>query len=129
MRIVKSVLVNTQVVAFTGLVATLLLTAAPASAQSKIPRSEWSHCRATLTGETPGSRINLRSGPSINYQQEGYGLVGDLVVILRESGGTHFDLAAAKDRLGSSWYRVGFSESGARGWVREDFVTIECLGT
>ncbi len=128
MRIVKSVLVKIQVVAFTGLVATLMLPAAPASAQSKIPDSEMSYCAAKLTGQTPGSRINLRSGPGTNYQQNGYGLVGDSVHILQKPGGTPRDLAFAKDRQGATWYRVGFPKSGARGWVRQDFMTPECFG-
>ena len=127
MRIVKSVLVKTQVVTFIGLVATLMLSAAPASAQSRIPDSEMSYCAATLIGKTPGSRINLRSGPSTNYQGQGYGLVGDSVHILRRSGGTPQDLAAAKDTQGSTWYRVGFPESGARGWIRQDFIRAECF--
>ncbi|MEP0791442.1 MULTISPECIES: SH3 domain-containing protein [Cyanophyceae] len=127
MRIVKNVLVNTQVVTLTGLVATLMLSAAPASAQSKIPQREMSYCMATLTGQTPGARVNLRSGPGTNYQQKGYGLVGDRVHILRESGGTPQDLAVVENRQGFSWYRVGFPKSGARGWVRGDFMTPECF--
>ncbi len=127
MRIVKSVLVKTQVVVFIGLVATLMLSAAPASAQSKIPDSEMSYCAATLIGKTSGSRINLRSGPSRNYQEQGYGVVGDSVHILKKLGGTPQDLAAAKDTQGSTWYRVGFPKSGARGWVHQDFIRAECF--
>ncbi len=128
MRIVKSVLVKTQVVVFTGLIiATLMLSAAPASAQSKIPDSEMSYCAATLIGKTSGSRINLRSGPSRNYQEQGYGVVGDSVHILKKLGGTPQDLAAAKDTQGSTWYRVGFPKSGARGWVHQDFIRAECF--
>jgi hypothetical protein len=96
MRTVKNVLIKTQVVAFTGLVATLMLPAAPASAQSKIPDSEMSYCAAKLTGQTPGSRINLRSGPGTNYQQNGYGVVGDSVHILQKPGGTPRDLASPR---------------------------------
>jgi hypothetical protein len=127
MRIVKSVLVKTQVVSFIGLVATSMLSVAPASAQSRIPKNEMSYCAATLIGKTPGSRINLRSGPSTNYQEQGYGLVGDRVHLLRSSGGTPQDLATAKDTQGSTWYRVGFPESGARGWIRQDFISRECF--
>jgi hypothetical protein len=127
MRIVKNVLVNTRVVAFTGLVATLMLSVAPASAQSEIPQSEMSYCMGTLTGETPGSRINLRSDASINSQPEGYGLVGDRVHILRYPRGTPQDLFIVEDSQGSSWYYVGFPESGARGWIREDFISPECF--
>ena len=128
MRIVKDVLVKAQVVAFTGLVVTLMLSAAPASAQSKIPDSEMSYCAATLVGKTPGTRINLRSGPGTNYKQQGYGLVGDSVHLLKKPGGTPRDKAIATDRQGATWYKVGFPKSGARGWVREDFMTPECFG-
>jgi len=128
MRTVKNVLIKTQVVALTGLVATLMLPVAPASAQSKIPDSEMSYCAATLIGQTPGARINLRSGPGTNYQQKGYGLVGDSVHILKKPGGTPRDKAIATDRQGATWYKVGFPKSGVRGWVRQDFMTFECFG-
>lgn len=125
---VKSVFsINTQLVAFGGLVATLMLSAAPASAQSRIPQNEMSYCMATLTARDSGAQINLRSGPGTNYQQQGYGLVGDRVHILREPGGSAQDLAVAEDRQGASWYRVGFPRSGARGWIIADFLTPECF--
>lgn len=126
MRIVKNLLVNTQVVAFSGLVATLMLSIAPAFAQSQIPSSKMSYCLARLTGETPGSQINLRSGPGTDYQQKGYGLVGDRVRILRSPGGNSQDLLIGEDSQGFSWYAVGFPESGATGWVRKDFISLEC---
>uniref|UniRef100_A0A0C1R0Y9 SH3b domain-containing protein n=1 Tax=Tolypothrix bouteillei VB521301 TaxID=1479485 RepID=A0A0C1R0Y9_9CYAN len=110
-----------------GLIATLTVSALPASAQqSKIARSEMSYCMATLIGQEYGSRINLRSGPGTNFPDKGYGLVGDRVHILREVGGSPRDLATV-ERQGSVWYRVGFPKSGARGWVREDFISPECF--
>lgn len=117
--------VNTQLVAFSGLFA-VLLSAVPASAQSKIPQSEMSYCMATLLGQTPGARINLRSGPHLNYQQRGYGLVGDRVHILRKRGGSAQDLEVVENRQGD-WYRVGFPKSGARGWIRGDLLQPECF--
>ena len=110
------------------LTATLLLTATPAPAQSKIPDREQSYCMATLTAETPGSRINLRSGPSTNYQQQGYGLAGDRVHMLRSiPNGDPNTLATGQDGQGFDWYRVGFPKSGARGWIRADFLMPECF--
>lgn len=68
---------------------------------------------ATLTGSTPGSRVNVRSAPSTQADTPHYGLVGDRVFLLEQAQGTD----------GSLWYRVRF-ESGAEGWVRGDFVQI-----
>ncbi|WP_207713964.1 SH3 domain-containing protein [Scytonema sp. UIC 10036] len=117
---------RTQLVALSGLIATLIVSALPASAQqSRIARSEMSFCMATLIGQEYGSRINLRSGPGTDFPEKGYGLVGDRVHILRKAGGIPQDLAAV-ERRGSVWYRVGFPKSGARGWVREDFISPEC---
>lgn len=127
MKIVKSILVKTQVVAFTGLIATLMLSVAPASAQSKILQSERSSCTAKLIGKTPGTRINLRSGPGTNYQRQGYGLVGDLVEVLPDPDSDSQDFLKALDNQGSLWYGISFPKSGAEGWVRQDFIsTIKC---
>ncbi len=119
----------TKCVAIAGtLFTTLLLTAGTATAQSKIPEREQSYCMATLTAETPGSQINLRSGPSANYQKQGYGLVGDRVHLLRSiPNGDANTLAVNQDRQGFDWYRVGFPKSGARGWIRADFLMPECF--
>ncbi|MEC4819089.1 MAG: SH3 domain-containing protein [Scytonema sp. PMC 1069.18] len=118
---------KTQLVAFSGLIATLMVSALPASAQtSKIARSEMSYCMATLIGQRYGSRVNLRSGPGTDFPDKGYGLVGDRVHILRKVGGTAQDLAAV-ERRGSVWYRVGFPSSGARGWIHSDFISPECF--
>lgn len=91
-------------------------------AQHTFP-NERSHCRATLTADTPNSRITLRSGPGTNYQSLGYGLAGDRVYVLTLSPPeTDYE----KDAQGSGWYRVGFPGSGAKGWIREDFLRVRC---
>lgn len=64
-----------------------------------------------LSGSVPGSQVNVRSAPSLDADTPHYGLVGDSVVVLD----------SAVDRSGSVWYSVQF-QSGATGWVREDFV-------
>jgi SH3-like domain-containing protein len=69
---------------------------------------------ALLIGNEPGSRINVRSAPSLNASSPHYGLVGDRVTVIR------FTTGAAGDR----WYYIRFS-SGAEGWVRADFVQID----
>lgn len=124
---IKSIFSIKKLVACSGLISTLMLSALPASAaQSKIPQREQSYCQAILTGQDSGARINLRSGPGTNFAQKGYGLVGDRVHILRRVGGRAKDLAVVQNRRGDSWYRVGFPVSGARGWIHGDFLSPEC---
>ena len=92
-------------------------------AQHTFP-NERSHCRATLSANEPNSRITLRSLPGSNYRSLGYGLVGDRVQVLTLSP-TEVDYE--KDRQGNGWYRVGFPKSGAKGWIREDFLRVQCI--
>ena len=66
---------------------------------------------ATLIAQDQGSRINVRSAPSTTAAAPHYGLAGDRVEITRSSMG----------RDGYQWFYVQFS-SGAKGWVRSDFV-------
>lgn len=63
---------------------------------------------AVLIGQTPGSQVNVRSGPSIQANTPSYDLVGDRVQVLR-----------AIVNEGNAWYSVKFP-SGAQGWIRGD---------
>jgi len=74
---------------------------------TEFPRS------AQIVGQTPGSRVNLRSTPSTSASSPSYGLVGDQVVALQQARGDD----------GRIWYFVEFS-SKATGWVREDFIDL-----
>jgi len=67
---------------------------------------------AQLIAASPEARINLRSQPSTEAAAQGYGLVGDAVDLLRQVSGTD----------GYGWYYVEFDQSGAKGWIREDFI-------
>lgn len=67
---------------------------------------------AQLIAASPEAQINLRSQPSTEAEAQGYGLVGDGVQLLRQVPGTD----------GYDWYYVQFDQSGAKGWVREDFI-------
>ena len=98
------------------------ISATEAFAQHTFP-SERSHCVATLTANNPNSRINLRSGAGTNHRYLGYGLVGDNVYVLTNRP-PEFDYEF--DNRGYGWIRVGFPVSGARGWIREDFLNVEC---
>ncbi|MDX2242034.1 MAG: GW dipeptide domain-containing protein [Leptolyngbyaceae cyanobacterium bins.302] len=66
---------------------------------------------ATLIAQNPNSRINVRSTPSPSAASPHYGLAGDRVDVMRATVG--------KDQY--MWNYVKFS-SGAKGWVRGDFV-------
>ena len=68
---------------------------------------------AVLTGQQPGSRINVRSQPTTASASRHYGLVGDRVETLDQTQGED----------GYNWYYVRF-RSGAEGWVRQDFVRV-----
>lgn len=85
--------------------------------------NERSQCQATLTATNRNSRITLRSGPGTNYRSVGYGLVGDRVYVLTVIPP---EVDYQKDRQGYGWYRVGFPRSGAKGWIREDFLRVQC---
>lgn len=65
-----------------------------------------------LYADDPNSRIRLRSRPSTNAPDKGYGLVGDRVKVLETTKGQH----------DYTWYKVRFPNSGAIGWVRGDLI-------
>jgi SH3-like domain-containing protein len=66
---------------------------------------------ATLTSQNPNSRINVRSAPTTLASSPHYGFSGDRVEVLR--------FITSQDHYG--WNYVQF-QSGAKGWVRGDFV-------
>lgn len=68
---------------------------------------------AVLTGRDYGSRVNVRSAPTINSSSPHYGLVGDRVYVLGKVPGTD----------SYTWYYVRFP-SGAKGWIRGDLVSV-----
>lgn len=67
---------------------------------------------ATLIARESGSRINVRSQPTVTATAPHYGLAGDRVVVTR----------AVMGRDNYQWNYVKFP-SGAAGWVRGDFVS------
>ncbi|HTL88707.1 MAG TPA: serine/threonine protein kinase, partial [Leptolyngbya sp.] len=54
--------------------------------KSEFPRS------AQLIGQTPGSRVNLRSAPSNRASSPSYGLVGDQVTVIQQARGDDSNL-------------------------------------
>ena len=91
------------------------------SAQVPIAQNdgEWKNQSAYLRANDPGSRINIRSRPSVASSSPHYGFPGDRVTVLDRSTTTND---------GYVWYRVRFVESGADGWVRGDLIAIDYNG-
>ncbi len=67
-----------------------------------------------LTADDPDSQINLRSTPTASGKRLGYGLVGDRVEVADKTTAEGYD-----------WYKVRFPKSGAKGWIRGDFVSVD----
>ena len=69
---------------------------------------------ATLTSNTAGSRIRVRSAPTTQASAPHYGFAGDRVQVLWSTQG----------RDNYTWRYVKFNQSGAEGWIRSDFVNV-----
>lgn len=69
---------------------------------------------AYIDGSTPGSRVNVRTGPGAEYDANAYGLVGDAVQVIGQAFSTTCD----------TWVQVRFPISGHIGWVRSDFIRL-----
>ena len=69
---------------------------------------------AYIGGSTPGSRVNVRTGPGAEFEANAYGLVGDAVQVVGQAFSTNCD----------TWIQVKFPVSGHTGWVRSDFIRL-----
>ncbi|MCT7981703.1 hypothetical protein NG796_00190 [Laspinema sp. A4] len=69
-----------------------------------------------LLTTNPGTQINIRSGPGIEYSALHYGVVGDRVELLDSQAENYSDIYKYR------WHQIRFVESGAVGWVRGDFL-------
>ncbi|MEM9502635.1 MAG: SH3 domain-containing protein [Cyanobacteria bacterium P01_E01_bin.43] len=67
---------------------------------------------AFIDGETIGSRVNVRTGPGLDYEVTTYGLVGEDVEIIGQ----------AFSRECETWIQVRFPGSEPVGWVHKDFI-------
>ncbi len=74
---------------------------------------------ATLTAQQSDAQINVRSRPTTQAGEQGYGLVGDSIQLLQS--------AASND--GYTWYYIRFNSSGTEGWIRGDFIDPENTGS
>lgn len=69
---------------------------------------------AYISGNVPGSQVNVRTGPGTEYAATAYGLVGDFVQA--------FDYAFSSEC--ETWLRVRFPVSGHIGWIHVNHVTF-----
>lgn len=70
---------------------------------------------AVLTAQEADAQINLRSQPTTDADIRGYGVVGDVVILLRST----------EQADGYTWYYVQFEASDAEGWIRGDFIETD----
>jgi hypothetical protein len=107
---------------FLGITTLFLIKASPILSQNTFANQR-SFCTAQLTAQSRDAKITLRSGPGANYSSKGYGLVGDFIYILSSSPPQP---EYSQDSQGYRWYKVGFPNSGATGWIRNDFLNQTC---
>jgi hypothetical protein len=69
---------------------------------------------AYIDGSTPGSRVNVRTGPGSEFEADAYGLVGDAVQVIGQAFSTNCE----------TWIQVKFPISGHIGWIRSDFIRL-----
>ncbi len=85
--------------------------------QQRILRGE---CTSLVIGEERGSRINMRSGPGIDFDNPDYVLVGQVVNELIDS--VSYGQIRRQDTQGNTWQLVEYTPSRTRGWIRTDFL-------
>ncbi|HSO07774.1 MAG TPA: SH3 domain-containing protein [Pelomicrobium sp.] len=95
----------------------LLVMAGSLNAQ---PPPGLSGCTARLVAEQPGSRINVRDGPGLEFGVAFQGRIGDRAAVVR---GPVDGFSIREDGDGKQWVEVQFPGSGKRGWVRRDFLS------
>jgi Bacterial SH3 domain len=83
------------------------------SEKSTLP-AKASKANATLYSQDAASPINIRDDADVKSYARHIGYSGDQVEILKTQDG----------RDGNQWYQIKFTESGATGWVRGDFVRV-----
>jgi hypothetical protein len=69
---------------------------------------------AYITGNEVGSRVNIRTGPGLQYNTNGHGLVGEDITAL--------DMALDTDC--AVWIRVRFPSSGHEAWIHQNYFSF-----
>jgi hypothetical protein len=81
-------------------------------------------CNLEIVGQDKGSRVNLRSGPGVEFDVVGYVLVGQKVNGLRYDGGA---AVRQSDTEGVYWDYVEYVPSGTRGWIAKFLLGDRCF--
>lgn len=76
-------------------------------------------CSAVVIGQERGARVNMRSGPGIDFDNPAYVLVGQVVNELIDATGRSI---RRQDNQRNTWQFVEYSPSRIRGWIRTDFL-------
>lgn len=84
--------------------------------QSTIRNGE---CTALVIGEERGSRVNMRSGPGVDFDNPDFVLVGQFV---NELIGADDRRIRRQDNRGNTWQLVEYIPSRTRGWIRTDLL-------
>lgn len=69
---------------------------------------------AHIDGSNPGSRVNVRTGPGMEYEISTYGLVGNSVEVIGQAFSTTCE----------TWVQVRLPRSENIGWIRSDFIRL-----
>ncbi|MBD2151418.1 SH3 domain-containing protein [Pseudanabaena sp. FACHB-1277] len=80
-------------------------------------------CNYDITGIERGARVNMRSGPGVEFDVIGYVLVGQRVNQLR------YDIGAAvieSDSEAVNWAYVEYLPSRTRGWIARFLLSEKC---
>lgn len=67
---------------------------------------------AWIDGEEAGSRVNIRSGPGLEHESTGYGLVRNYIDIIGQGMSESCE----------TWAKVRFPISGHEGWIHGQFI-------
>jgi hypothetical protein len=86
----------------------------PTPIASPTPAPQRDRTEGKLIANDANTQINVRVAPDRNSTSMHYGLPSDRIYVLSETTGTD----------GFVWHEVEFVKSGAKGWVRGDFVSV-----
>lgn len=67
-----------------------------------------------IKGNTPGSQVNVRTGPGSEFEADAYGLVGDSIQVTGQAFSAQCE----------TWFQVRFPISGHIGWIHGDFIEL-----
>ena len=97
-----------------------------ADAQNDTQRAYRGRCIASVVGQEKGSRVNMRSSPTVESEIVGYVLVGQRVAQLYYSISGYSPVVRESDGEGVSWDYVEYMPSKTRGWIASSLIDQTC---